>query len=143
MDSPLLREYCNRLQGSQCKHLETENKINFGWQYTNVQTCRRVNGALGVRSIGTHPVSEEFSEIEWAVRLGLHHLFRIRKTLLTSTASCDQVEGRKISKCSRHIAKVLALLPVNFSCNPLESNSVKWLKYPEAKPPYCYYGHWY
>ena len=62
-----------------------KRRTSCGWQYTNVRTCRRVDGVLGVRSIGTHPVPEEFSEIEWAVRLGLHHLFRIRKTLLTST----------------------------------------------------------
>ena len=73
-------------------------RTSCGWQYTNVRTYRRVNGVLGVRSIGTHPVSEECSGIEWAVRLGFRYLFWIRKTLLTSTSSSDQVEGQKISE---------------------------------------------
>ena len=29
MDSALLYEYCNRLQGSQCKQFETENKLRM------------------------------------------------------------------------------------------------------------------
>ena len=47
-----------------------------------------------MRSIGTHPVSEEYSEIGRAVRLGSRDLFRNRKTLLISTASSELRAGR-------------------------------------------------